>query len=141
VKIKPSDLKNHPGIQWLVPHPSPDGHIYYRTDLNAVKQRIKSLGRECKTRDEFNYVGARLPILCPVSHSHRVDTLVTEYAECRMAVCLDVFSVAGPELMDFLDLQGCRDLDGGLSSMRAQRTPAEPGFVRTCINSTSRPLC
>ncbi|KAJ7877342.1 hypothetical protein B0H13DRAFT_2668430 [Mycena leptocephala] len=74
VKIKPSDLKNHPGIQWLVPHPSPDGHIYYRTDLNAVKQRIKSLGRECKTRDEFNYV----------------DTLVTEYAECRMATFKDV---------------------------------------------------
>ncbi|KAJ7666592.1 hypothetical protein DFH06DRAFT_1184238 [Mycena polygramma] len=56
VKIRPSDLDKHPGIDWLVPHRVRDGGIYFRDDLVAAKEKLKSLGRECKTLDDFNYV-------------------------------------------------------------------------------------
>ncbi|KAJ7664458.1 hypothetical protein DFH06DRAFT_1470824 [Mycena polygramma] len=56
VKIKPSDLDKYPGIDWLVPHRVRDGGIYFRADLVAAKEKLKLLGRECKTRDDFNYV-------------------------------------------------------------------------------------
>ncbi|KAJ7666564.1 hypothetical protein DFH06DRAFT_1383746 [Mycena polygramma] len=56
VKIRPSDLDKYPGIDWLVPHRVRDGAIYFRADLVAAKERLRLLGRECKTRDDFNYV-------------------------------------------------------------------------------------
>ncbi|KAJ7664454.1 hypothetical protein DFH06DRAFT_1187824 [Mycena polygramma] len=56
VKIRPSDLDKYPGIDWLVPHRVRDGGIYFRADLVAAKEKLKLLGRECKTRDDFNYV-------------------------------------------------------------------------------------
>ncbi|KAJ7666587.1 hypothetical protein DFH06DRAFT_1184224, partial [Mycena polygramma] len=66
VKIRPSDVHKYPGIDSLVPHRVRDGAIYFRADLVAVKERMKLLGRECKTRDDFNYL----------------DTVVKHHTEC-----------------------------------------------------------
>ncbi|KAJ7776128.1 hypothetical protein B0H16DRAFT_1449574 [Mycena metata] len=55
IKIKPGDLHKYPGLQWLVPHPAKNGAgLYFNSDVEAVKERMTALRRECQSREEFD---------------------------------------------------------------------------------------
>ncbi|KAJ7443335.1 hypothetical protein B0H11DRAFT_2092670 [Mycena galericulata] len=67
VTIKKTDLVQHPGVQWLTPHPVPRGGMYLRADVASAKKRDKAVRRACKTHCEFEYV----------------DDFATYLAECQ----------------------------------------------------------